>query len=62
MYCQIHLMIATSLSMMMTFILYCILKNIPPRHSFLQEYLINIQRDYGLLLRCFIDRRTSINL
>lgn len=62
MHFQIHLMIVTSLSMMMTFILDWILNDISPRQSFFQEYLINLERDYGLLLRCFTNRGISIYL
>jgi hypothetical protein len=56
MHFQVHLMIATSLSMITTFIFYCILSDVPPSHSFFQKYVINLYHDYGLVLRCFINK------
>jgi hypothetical protein len=57
---QIHLMIVTSLSMIITFVLHCFMEHVPSRDSFLRLYWINHFRDYGLFMRCFYNQGISM--
>jgi hypothetical protein len=53
---HVHLMIVTSLSMIMTFLLHCIMEHTPSRDSFLRLYWFDLLRDYGLLIRCIYNQ------
>jgi hypothetical protein len=57
---RVHLMIATSLSMIITFVLHCFMEHVPSRDSFLQVYFMDYFRDYGLLIRCFYNQGISM--
>ncbi len=50
MHARIHLMIAISISMIITLILHCIVEHIPSRNSFLQHYWIDSLRDMVLIV------------
>jgi hypothetical protein len=52
----IHLMMVTSISMIITFILHCIMEHVPSRNSFSRFYLIDYLRDYGLMLHCYYNK------
>ena len=56
----VHLMIVTSLSMIITFVLHCIMEHIPVRQSSLQLYWIDSFRDFGLTIRCFYNQGISM--
>jgi hypothetical protein len=58
---QVHLMIVTSLSMIITFALHCIMERIPVRQSCLQLYWINFFRDFGLTIRCVYNQGISMH-
>jgi hypothetical protein len=57
---EVHLTIVTSLSMIVTFVLHCIMEHTPSRHSFLRFYLIDYFRDYALYIRCFCNKGISM--
>jgi hypothetical protein len=56
---QVHLMIATSLSMIITFALHLVMEHVPSRHSFLRIYWIDQYRDYALVARCLYNKYVS---
>jgi hypothetical protein len=60
MHARIHLMIAISISMIITLILHCIVEHIPSRNSFLQHYWIDSLRDMVLIVRCVYNLGMSI--
>ena len=49
---NIHLMIATSTSMIITFLIHSLLEYIPSTQSFLQRYFIDFIHDFSLAARC----------
>lgn len=51
MYSDIHLIVAISLSMIVTFGLNCAMKDVPPRDSAFQRVLLDFIRDSMLLMR-----------
>ena len=53
MHSRIHFAIATSLSMIMTFTLHCIMEHIPLTQSYLRLYLLDHIRNFCLSNRCF---------
>jgi hypothetical protein len=56
----VHLTIATSLSMIITFILHCIMEHTPSRQSFLRFYLLDFFRDIALYCRSFYNNGRSM--
>ena len=56
---DIQLMIATSTSMIITFVIDSIMKYTPWTQSFLQRYFIDIIRDYTLGARCVYNKGIS---
>ncbi len=57
---HVHIMIATSISMIITFTLHCIMEHVPSRKSFLRLYWIDYYRDYGLIVRCYYNYGISV--
>ena len=52
MHSEIHLIVAISLSMIVTFGLHCAMEDVPPRDSAFQRVLVDFVRDSMLLMRC----------
>jgi hypothetical protein len=50
---NVHLIIAISLSMIITFGLHCAMKDIPARASLCHHVFLDILRDIFLLFRCY---------
>jgi hypothetical protein len=56
----IHLTLATSCSMIITYVIYCIMQLLPLRNTILQRYLIGIYHDCDLYINCIYTRGISI--
>jgi hypothetical protein len=56
---QIHLLIATTLSMLLTFVFDCLLTQTRASNSLLQEFFIDMIRDCCLVIPCWFDGRHS---
>lgn len=59
---SVHIVIATTLSMIMTFMLYCILKDTRASGSLFQNILVDRTRDQLLYTRCWWDSEKSMFL
>ena len=55
----LHLILATTLSMMMTFALNCALKETRSSGNLLQVYFVDITRDFTLFTRCLVNNYTG---
>jgi hypothetical protein len=55
----VHLMLVTTMSMIITFILYCIMEYVPSRKSFLQLYCLDYFRENGLMVRSLYNKGIS---
>jgi hypothetical protein len=60
MHFEVHLIIVTSLSMIMTFILHCIMEHTSSTQSYLRLYSIDYLRDIGLYARCLFNHGISM--
>jgi hypothetical protein len=60
MHFEVHLVIATSLSMIMTFALHCIMEDTPSTQSYFRLYSIDYLRDIGLYARCLFNHGISL--
>jgi hypothetical protein len=59
---KIHLSIATTFSMLLTYVFYCALVGTRAYNSLIQQLLIDLVRDPILAVRCWFDGRHSNNL
>jgi len=57
---QIHFTLATSFSMIITYVFYCIMQFLPLRNTILYRYLISIYHDCDLYINCIYNRGISI--
>jgi hypothetical protein len=56
---QIHLLIVTTLSMTVTFVMYCNLKDMRAADSYLQRTLFDMTRESILFVRCLLNSKKS---
>jgi len=56
---HIHLLISTTLSMIMTFSFYFILEQNRAENFLVQHFVIDVVRDHFLTFRCWLDGRYS---
>jgi hypothetical protein len=57
----IHLLIATTFSMVLTFVFDCILTQTRASNSLIQQFVIDPFHDYFLVIPCWFDGRHSNN-
>ncbi len=55
-----HLMLSTTFSMIMTFVLRCVLHQTRVDSSIVQQYMFDVMRDYMIAVRCWFDGRNSM--
>lgn len=58
---NIHLMVATSTSIIMTFVIHSIMEYTLSTQSFLQRYVIDFCRNYVLVIPCLYNEGISMN-
>ena len=57
---QINICLATTISMMMTFVLNCVLHQTRVDGSLIQEYAYDVMGDYLLAFRCWLNDSNSM--
>jgi hypothetical protein len=57
-----HLMVATTLSMIITFVFYYGLEGTSANNSLFQDIVIDTLRDYLLFIRCLLDNWQSMSI
>ncbi len=55
-----HLMLSTTFSMIITFVLRCILHQTRVDSSIVQQYIFDVMRDFLIAVRCWFDGRNGM--
>jgi hypothetical protein len=55
-----HLMLSTTFSMIITFVLHCALHKTRVDSSIVQQYMFDVTRDFLIAVRCWFDGRNGM--